>query len=227
MKQTIYLAFYTFSFLLIYACAKDDDFSIEPLYNFETSAIVEPTNESILIDDTLWISAMIDGEIKELESNEMVSFNEANILSNYIVKSWELGDYSFNDGAYNFKFVSSAQYTTELGDATMIGLNYDNEDGIYQLKFGIVFNQPGIYSIDTDLIAYQYPSDNEPSYYGGGNIELYTNDGGFKYGSLFTDFEVANNNISLYNQLTETQKAKFEKIADRNQEKYFFIRAVK
>lgn len=226
MKKLKNAAYFILLLLFISSCSTQNDFVLESLYNFKTTATIDYPYDTISVNDTLWVSAIINGQLVDGETGDTIKINEGNISNNFIVKSWELGEYSYNSGAYEFKFKTVADYTSALGDATMLGFNYNRQDQLWQIKFGIIFKMPGIYSVDTDLLWYQYPSDTEPQYYGGGLASIYADDDSYMYGALFTTIIASNNNQHLYETLTSEKKAKFEAVKIDEFDKYFFIQVV-
>ena len=212
--------------LMASSCMKDEDLSLEPFYNFQTEAIVHHKNETIALNDTLWVSALVNGSLYDADNEDTVYIDAGQMNTNFIVKSWDASAYNFNSGAYSFKMETPAQYTSQLGDATMLGFDYEKTANVYRIRFGIVFKKPGIYSVDTDLMLYQYPTDSEAKYYGGGSASIYSQDSAYMFGTLTTFFAVDDNNKHLYDELPDEQKMKFEAIGPDEFKKYFFISAV-
>ena len=74
------------------------------------------------------------------------------------------------------------------------------------MKFGIIFHNPGTYSIDGHYLQFKNYYNNETINLGGGFIKYYDLSYEYKEAYLYSEIISENRNIHLYNNLTNIDK---------------------
>jgi hypothetical protein len=212
------------SSLLFMQCQLDEP--LEPLeyYNFKTDLTVKYNTDTISIGDTLWLEGEIGSFLVDSATNKNIHFNSALINLNLMLRAWNADVGNYQPENASIEFITYAGYLSYTDNVTMIGLYYKAKDGKYFLKFGIVFNTQGIYSIDSDYLKFHNYYNNSYQYFGGGLMEFNTLQNETRGAYLKTEMKVDNNNMHLYNELSEIEKDAFQVVNDSNQSKYYFIK---
>lgn len=208
-----------------FGCTKDTDVDNQN-YSFELSIKVNADSNIVSTGDTVWMESTIQGFIKDTISNRNIHFQKAMIYLNMVVRSWNdrILDHNLND--YDFVYQTQIEFLTSAGNAVILGLVFSNDNGTYVMKCGVVFNEPGLYSIDTDyLIMKEYFSDDD-YYLGGGRVELEDINGEYKTGVLNCIIDTDERNMQFYYDLKNEERELFNEVNDSNMSKYVFIKVV-
>lgn len=217
--------FVGFVLLVFFGCTKNS----EPetvVSKFESTVVVNYNSDTVRIGDTIWVESTIQGYLFDSVLNRNVHFKKAHIYLNMVLRSWNLEFSEIDDDLYGFDFETYVDYKTMVGNATILGFYYKEEEGKFKIKYGIIFNKKGTFSIDTDnLVLHNYFTDSE-LYYGSGHVELEDIVGEYKSGYLSCNIEVESRNMHLYNELSNNEKALFDPIEESNNEKYFFVKVL-
>lgn len=210
--------------LVFTQCQKDEDLGDNEIYSFTTNVSVNYNTDTISQGDTLWFESEIVGYLVDSATQKNIYFGDANINLNLLVRSWNIENQIYQPDYYNFKFSTYIGYISYTDKATLLSLYYYSKEGKYLMKFGVVFNSPGIYSIDGDYMKFENYFTNETEYFGGGTMSFqnldYQTRGAYIKANLIAD----NRNMHLYNELSDDEKNSFQVVDDSNQSKYFFIK---
>lgn len=205
-------------------CQKEEDLGTVEYQYLKTQLQVDYNADTISMGDTIWIHSEIFGFLKDSASNENVLFGDAVIQLNIQVRAWNAAVQNFQTDYCSFDFESFASYLSYTAKTTMIGAYYSPVEGKQILEIGVVFHTPGIYSIDTDYSKVENYLNNSIGVFGGGLIEYYDLQNNYHKAYLIADIDVENNNMHLYDALSESDKNSFEGIKEQNESKYFFIK---
>ena len=118
-------------------------------YNFNGTGIFSPEKDSIEIRDTVWFNSIIPEKSLDLNSNQIIDYSGASNFRtdiNFDVAS--LADI-LNGAVDSFTFISNkgAVNTNPLTPQSSKTVSYMEENGNYQLSFGIVATKKGNYII--------------------------------------------------------------------------------
>ncbi|MDA3893782.1 MAG: hypothetical protein PF517_19130 [Salinivirgaceae bacterium] len=209
--------------LIFVQCDKNSEVQTE-FYNFSTELNVEYNSDTISIGDTLWFESEIQGFLKDSASKSNIHFRAASINLNMVVRSWNIVNQKKQPSHYDFVFKSAVDHMTFTDKATILGLYYIEYESVYTLRFGIVFNSPGVYSIDSDYLRMKNYFSNNIEYLGGGLVEMNDMNDDYQAGSLKSDMVVENRNLHLYSDLSDEDRNSFHEVNSENELKYFFIK---
>jgi len=207
-------------------CQKQEELISQDSHYFKVNFTVENTQDSMVVGDTLWISSTIPGYLIDTATNKYFYITDAVISMNPIIRSWKADDQQYQSDNYHFSFDSPGNYLFRTNEATVFDLQYAKTGSDYHARFGVIFNNTGIYSIDGDYLKYNNIATNSTEYYGGGTIVFYNSDQSYQSGYLLSYFDSEVNHLRWYNQLSEQEKLVFQPIDEQNAEKYYFIKIV-
>ncbi len=211
--------------LLFIQCQKEEDLGSPEIYNFKTTINTDYNADTISIGDTIWFDSKIVSFLVDSATNKSIYFGNARININMLVRAWNVENQTFESKYCNFDFKKNySSFISQTSKATMVGLYYYADAGKYLLKFGVIFNKSGIYSIDADYLKFKSYYNNNIVYFGGGYMQFYNTDNKYREAYLSAEITAENQNIHLYNELSDEDKASFQVVNDDNQSKYFFIK---
>lgn len=125
---------------------------------------------------------------------------------------------------YSLVLKTPSKYVSYTKNAALLGLEFDSEQNKYRLNVGVVFDVPGIYSIDFDYLEVVNPDNNQPEYYGGGIIQFIDVNSEYQEGYLIGQINEQKTNYNYYEGLSDDEKAKFQVVDSSNKEKYYFLK---
>jgi hypothetical protein len=140
------------SFLFVYGSCNKKWNCAEVVYNFECGIQVFPDNDSININDTIWVELNVPKKLKDLRSGEEIDYsNAANFGS--AIRFVELIGGPFSDGeirpavdSFAFKLILGEQ----IPSINRIQINeylFQELSDTYNFKLGIVSKKIGVYCI--------------------------------------------------------------------------------
>ncbi len=210
--------------LIFIQCQKEEELGAVEVYKFKTTIKTDYSTDTISIGDTLWFYSEIIGFLVDSATKESIYFNEARININMLVRAWNVENQNFESDYCSFDFKDNySSFISKTVKTTMVGLYYYAHEGKYLLRFGVTFNTQGIYSIDADYLKFKSYYNNSTVYFGGGYMQFYNTNNEYKEAHLSADIVADNQNIHLYNELSDEDKASFHEVNDGNKSKYFFI----
>ena len=222
MSRFLILLVVVFTFI---KCQKATDFEQEEKYQFNVDITTEYNSEEIKKGDTIWFESKTNGMFVDIKSKEHIYFGEAIITVNLLIRSWNIQNQNNQYSKYKVLLRTPTRYITYTDKATMLGLFYYKDMGQYSMKFGVVFDTVGVYSIDADYLQFKNYHTNEIVKLGGEGIMKFNDlEDGYKEAYIYA--RMKKNNIDVYNSLTEDDKNTFNIIDDNNKLKYFFIKVV-
>lgn len=213
-----------FIILLFIQCQSDENLETGEIYNLKTEITTDYDSDTISVGDTLWFESEVVGFLVDSATNKNIYFSDALLNINLLVRAWNVENQEYQPDNYSVSFRTYASYLSYTNKTTMIGLYYYSELGKYLMKFGIVFNTPGTYSVDGDYLEFKNYYNNEIINFGGGLVQYYTLDNEYREAYLYSEFNIEDRNMHLYNNLTDVDKESFQVVNEKNQSKYFFIK---
>lgn len=214
-------------FLLFSQCQKEEDLGDIDIYNLKTEINIDYNSDTISIGDTLWIESEVVAFLVDSATQKNIYFSDAFLNINLLVRAWNIENQTYQPDNYSFKLESYTSYISYTNKTTILGLYYYSNKGKYLMKFGIIFHNPGTYSIDGDYLQFKNYYNNETINLGGGFIKYYDLSYEYKEAYLYSEIISENRNIHLYNNLTNIDKESFQTINEINQSKYFFVKVIK
>jgi len=202
-------------------CQFEEDTEPVEYATYETKFNVENNSASFSIEDTLWITSEVIGFLTDSATKENIFFSDAFLIQTLIIRSWDSINQLNQRDNYSLFFKTYCSQLTQTSEASMIRLIYENNNKKYQIKKGIKFKKEGIYSIDTDKLVIN--SSGQSQLYGGGVVGFYDLNETYHEGYLSSTIVNQDNNYQLYTALTEVEKSTFQKVDDKNKQKYYFV----
>lgn len=117
-------------------------------YKFNGDAIFYPEADSVKIGDTVWFNSKIPTQLVNQSNGQMVDYsNASNFATDFHITPIS-GVNPFAGGVDSFKFVPKAGVlgTNKLIPHAAKTLYYLEQDGFYQLLFGMVALRKGVYA---------------------------------------------------------------------------------
>jgi len=210
--------------LLFIQCQSDEELGGTEFYNFATDLVVNYDTDTISMGDTLWFESEIVGFLVDSATQENIYFGNASINLNILVRAWNIENQNYQPDNYNFDYRTYISYESYTEKATMLGLYYYSYEGKYLLKFGVIFNKPGIYSIDGDYLEFKNYYNNNIEYFGGGIMSFQDLNFQDKVAYIKCQIITDNRNMHLYNGLSNQDIKSFQSVTEINENKYFFIK---
>ena len=211
-------------FVALFVQCKNDEPENEDIYNLKTVITTDYNSDTISIGDTLWFESEVVGFLVDSATQKNIYFGEALLNINVLIRAWNIDNQEYQPDCYSFDLRTYAGYISYTKKTTMLNVYYYLKEGKYLMKFGVVFNKPGIYSIDGDYLAFKNYYNNEIINFGGGVIKYYNLDNEYKEAYLYSVLNVDNRNLNLYNNLSKEDKESFQDVNEVNESRYFFIK---
>lgn len=224
MRATMKWALFGLFIFTCTQCQKQELISNSESVYFKVNFVPEPQNESLLIDDTLWITSTIPDYLLDTASNNYFNVNEASISMSLVLRVWRTEEDSYPTDIYSFSFDDPGMFVFQTKNATVFDVKYSKSGTNYVARFGVIFKKEGIYSIDADYLKYINISNHSTEYYGGGTIVFSDSAQVSQSGYLLGCFDTEIDHIKWYSQLSEEEKQAFQPVNDKNEEKYYFIK---
>lgn len=124
----------------------------EANYSFSVNASIKPDLDSINVGDTIYILSSFSSFLKDNNSGQEINYtNATNLVSNVGIGRIEIGNpmpidavadfdyFSVNGRIYNDKNIASPDGVQQL--------SYEESNGMYKLKVGLIAKKPGIYTL--------------------------------------------------------------------------------
>lgn len=161
MKQKLYYGLVLIMSMFI-SCEKDEPTISEPIYSaFNEQILVENTNDTILVGDTLWVSAVINSELYDYATDELIELEKASFLLSGFINNLK----SDNDSV---AFIdTNIDIVEENGELLLVNIadnfeqvsinldikfGYPNDNGV--LRFGIIPRFEATYAMEFEAFVY-------------------------------------------------------------------------
>lgn len=221
MNVFLKLSLVFFASFLFLQCQKEEDLGSSNHSTFETKLLVVNNLAEIFLNDTLWVTSEVVGYLVDSTTKTNVFFSEAILIQNLIIRSWNSENQDYQPNNYSFVFETYCTQLSQTSEASLARFVYEENNSKYQLKVGLLFKKPGIYSIDADKLLLK--TSDQTQYFGGGVIGYNDLAGNYYEGYLSAAFENEETNYELYQNLTDAEKSVFQPVSDSNKQKYYFI----
>lgn len=149
MRRLILVVIYAFS---VYAsCNKNTD-CVSQTYSFDTHIKAYPDNDSININDTIWLEYISSTILPDLATGDLVEYSKANLSMSKDFVEFTGGSIS-NPGvvpsvnAFDYKLVHGSFIPDDLSPEKNRDYSVQENNSAYRFKLGIIPKRVGIFSI--------------------------------------------------------------------------------
>ncbi len=134
--------------VVIHSCDCNKDNCLRENYSFGIYCTGVPDRDSIFINDTIWFDIAEPTTLKDLITNQFVSFNNVANLSTVIGLNELLGNSQVRDAVADFDYILI--FGTEINSTNPARFKeyvFNEEGGQYKFRLGIVPKRTGIFRI--------------------------------------------------------------------------------
>ncbi len=214
------------SILVFVQCQNNLDLGTTEYDHLITEISVDCSTDTISVGDTIWFESTANGFLKDSATRNNVYFLNALLNIKIQVRSWNKENQDSIYDFCNFEVPGYSNFIASTEKSKMIGLYYTSNGSNNTLKFGVVFNTPGVYSIDSDYLKFKNYFSDSDEYYGGGIIQYEDIQNNYQEAYIIAEMSTDNRNLHLYEGLSESDKESFQVVDEKNQNKYFFIKVI-
>ncbi len=211
---------------VFWSCQEDESLDTNTNnYTFAPTFTIENNSTNVNCFDTVWINSTIPGYLYDEVTNEKVYFLDAIIYLNFMVRAWSGQANPIVTNSVGLVYETYSPYNVLVEHLSMSGVWYEYKDTAFRTRIGVIFYEPGVYSLDFDNTLVFNHNTNTYETYGGGRISFYDVDWVEHSGYVYPNFG-GSANIEAYKTLTLTEQQRFNPIDSANMNKYFFINAL-
>ncbi len=134
---------------------------VETTYSFQIGVKATPNFDSININDTIWLEVNEPTNLKELSTSNTVDYSNAGNLGSAISFLEFVGGSISNPGVvgsvngFNYSLITGTEISHFLPAQTK-EFNFDESQGRYKFKLGVIAKRKGIFSISISNAANVY-----------------------------------------------------------------------
>ncbi len=134
---------------------------VESKYSFKIGIKASPNLDSINLNDTIWLEVNESTTLKDLSSDNIVDYSNASNLGTAISFGEFIGGSVSNPGgipavnAFNYNLITGKEFVHYLPAQTK-EFNFDESQGRYKFKLGVIAKRKGIFSISISNAANVY-----------------------------------------------------------------------
>lgn len=147
MKKILFHSLLAFIIVINTGCPKP---CVEAVYSFAIQSQITPDSDSINVGDTIYLISSIPTTMKDLGTGIEVDYSRATIGSNLSIAEALGGTNIPRDAVFDFDYVSiKGKIYNDRNIPSPDGvqqLNYEEINGRYELKIGIIPKKRGLYA---------------------------------------------------------------------------------